>query len=358
MDRRRRHGSAPIDQGHSYIPYTLVLGGGGPLGAFEAGVVDELAPLLGAPRGIVGVSTGAINGAYLASYNRADYRKATARLVSHWEHPHKGLLSTHAFPVGPWALFLKGASSARARFSSRSPSLAEPAVFGPADSTSPAPGVATQAQIASQVYGTTMWGHAKMYEHLHKFISRQRVVSSDMPLAYGAVRCDTGAYVPFEKTNGDFWATLTASCALYPLFTPVPVPGYGLMVDGGYRCPVPVEQVMDRSEDLVVIAHPLPRGPGGGWGGVQAGAAPGTAKVAAGFVQSLCETTQMALLESSLELLRERRPRVSILEVYPDKQESMWALAYGNFSDDLRRDLVAQGRDRAAQAHTLFRARR
>jgi NTE family protein len=70
-------------------PVALVLGGGGARGAYEAGVLSVLLPVLekrgGRPRILIGTSAGALNVSFLAANSQLATRELIGEALSTWE---------------------------------------------------------------------------------------------------------------------------------------------------------------------------------------------------------------------------------------------------------------------------------
>lgn len=172
----------------------LVLGGGGAMGAYQAGAMLALAEAGVLPDAMFGCSAGALNAAFFAG-NPAVRR--AEQLVDWWLDPR-----THGLLSAPWWLRLRGVVGA----------------------------------VATQRSGLFDAGP------LRRIIAEQ-VPTHDLselavPLTVTTTCLDCAG--PEHHSSGAVTDTLVASCALPGLFPPVRLADGHLHVDGGVLCGVPL----------------------------------------------------------------------------------------------------------------------
>lgn len=176
----------------------VVLGGGGSLGAFQAGGLLALADHGVLPDVLVGCSAGALNAAFLAAGPSAE---RVATLAGFWLDP-----TTHrVLAPSTWSR-LRGLAGAAA---TRSPSLLD---AGP-----------LRRLVAAQV-------------------GAHDVSELAVPVSVTTTCLDCGR--PVHHSRGPLRDVLLASCALPGLLPPVRLPDGHTHVDGGVLCGVPVEHAL------------------------------------------------------------------------------------------------------------------
>jgi len=207
----------------------LVLQGGGALGAYQAGVYEELAANGHMPDWVSGISIGAINAALIAG-NPPERR--VERLRSFWEMLSSLLL---AEPVIP-------GEHARSWFNEASASFA--AIFGlpgffepriPPAITFP-PG----APEALSVYATN-----PLRQTLEKLVDFDLINAKTVRLSLGAVNIRTGNFAYFDNRRQRIGPEhIMASGALPPGFPPIEIDGEHYW-DGGLVSNTPLQYVLD-----------------------------------------------------------------------------------------------------------------
>jgi len=229
--------------------HALVLQGGGALGAYQAGVYEELFNTSYQPDWIVGVSIGAINAALIAG-NAHD--KRIARLTEFWHLVSSGMgpvqslysesLSHPLFQKLPdefkrhpragfnqfsalWSAMLGIPGFYKPRF--------PPALLQPDGS----PG-------ALSLYDT-----APLRETLEKLIDFDLINSKRVRLSVGVANVRTGNSEYFDNALQKIGPEhIMASCALPPAFPPVVIEGEAYW-DGGIVSNTPLQYVLDSHYD-------------------------------------------------------------------------------------------------------------
>jgi predicted acylesterase/phospholipase RssA len=239
------------------VGYVFVLGGGGAIGAFQAGSLLALAEAGIVPDALVGCSAGALNAAFLA----ADPSVKRARaLVEFWQAP-----------------------------SSRS--VLAPSLF------SRVLGVPTVLR-----HGDALLDQRPLRAMLNRFLDAHDVAEFAIPLRITTTCLDCADSVHHDR--GPLTEILLASCALPGLLSPVRLPDGHDHVDGGVLCGVPVSAALNIAGpgDTVLVLDaglaPVTGVPGG------CAATPGS-EVACG----------LAVLPGRVYRAPEERPRARLLDV-------------------------------------------
>jgi NTE family protein len=217
----------------------LVLQGGGALGAYQGGVLQELEAAGMRPGWVAGISIGAINAALIAG-NPPERR--VERLQAFWD------IASSAVPVADkipndqlraiWNEVSAGwiaAFGVPGFFKPRVP----PAVFFP-------PG----APQAVSFYDT-----APLKETLESLVDFDRINSRETRLSVGAVNIKTGNFAYFDNMNEKIRPEhIMASGALPPGFPPVEIDGEWYW-DGGIVSNSPLQYVLDEdpATDLLIF---------------------------------------------------------------------------------------------------------
>jgi NTE family protein len=222
----------------------LVLQGGGALGAYQAGVYEELCQADYRPAWIAGVSIGAINAALIAG-NPPERR--VERLSEFWHLVSSGM--------GPWSppyldWQLDWQRSALNQFSAFwAATLGVPGFYQPR--IPPAFLQADGAPGALSVYDPSA-----LRATLGRLIDFDLINSKKLRLSLGAVNVRTGnseCFDNFERPIGP--EHILASSALPPAFPPVEIDGEAYW-DGGLVSNTPLQYVLDsrpRGEKLLVF---------------------------------------------------------------------------------------------------------
>ncbi len=224
-----------------FIPHdqiALVLQGGGALGAYQAGVYEELASTAYQPNWIAGVSIGAINAALIAG-NLPERR--VERLSEFWHLVSSGI----GLPVDTSATWLRPTletTEPRSIFNQfsafRAALLGIPGFYRPR--IPPALFQPEGLPGALSIYDT-----APLRETLERLIDFDLINSKKVRLSLGAVNVCTGNseyFDNFDRTIGP--EHIMASGALPPAFPPVEIDGQ-LYWDGGIVTNTPLQYVLD-----------------------------------------------------------------------------------------------------------------
>ena len=227
----------------------LVLQGGGALGAYQAGVFEELTAIEVAPTWVAGVSIGAINAALIAG-NAVEHR--IDRLRAFWDRVTSG----PAWVAPPFDL-------QRGAFNQWSAWCA--ATFGvPGFFVPRLPPAALQPDGSDGALG--IYDNAALRSTLEELVDFDRINADDaIRLSVGAVDVATGNSMWFDNRHHAIGpAHIMASCALPPAFAPVEIDGASYW-DGGIVSNTPLQYVLDTRGDeklLVVQVDLFPaRGP-------------------------------------------------------------------------------------------------
>ncbi|MGH6947988.1 MAG: patatin-like phospholipase family protein [Kiloniellales bacterium] len=216
----------------------LVLQGGGALGAYQAGVYEELAATGCAPHWVAGMSIGAVNAALIAG-NPPERR--LERLKSFWDSVTSHLLAEPAVP-GEYARALFNETSAAFVAAFGIPSFFEPRL-------PPALVYPPGAPEALSLYDT-----APLRRTLEALIDFDRINSGEVRLSVGAVNIRSGNFVYFDNKRQKIGPEhIMASGALPIGFPPIGIDGEHYW-DGGLVSNTPLQYVMDevpRSDMLI-----------------------------------------------------------------------------------------------------------
>lgn len=187
----------------------LVLGGGGSLGAYQAGAVLALAEAGALPDALFGCSAGALNAAFLAC---GPSRQRAQELASWWVDPRtSAVLSPSLWPR------LRG--------------------YG--------------AAATARVHG--LFDDRPLRRLIAAQVPAHDLSELAVPLTVTTTCLDCGTAV--HHTRGAVGDVLAASCALPGIFPPVRLPDTHLHVDGGVLCGVPIQTALDAAgpRDRVLV---------------------------------------------------------------------------------------------------------
>lgn len=246
---------------------TLVLQGGGALGAYQAGVYEALDAHGLAPQWVAGISIGAINAALIAG--NPPHRRV-ARLREFWE----GISSHLPAPALPGHYGIK----ARELFNEASASMVAafgvPGFFKPR--FPPAP-FQTEGTPGALSYYDTSPLQATLEKLIDFDLINDRRTDHHVRLSVGAVNVGTGNFVYFDSCDGQAASGsrarrarritpqhVMASGALPPGFAPIEIEGE-FYWDGGLVSNTPLQYVLDQviQDDMLVVQVDLfsARGP-------------------------------------------------------------------------------------------------
>ena len=240
--------SSLVDKHHDCI--ALVLQGGGALGAYQAGVYEELSKTPFRPQWIAGVSIGAINAALIAG-NVPEQR--VARLREFWDRVSSHLQpSMKAHPLWPEsfasAFDMFKPRSAFNQFSALwSATLGIPGFYEPR--MPPAWMHQNGDADALSLYDTT-----PLRRTLEALVDFDLINSKRVRLSVGAVNVRTGNSEYFDNHQRRIGPEhILASGALPPAFGPVEIDGESYW-DGGIVSNTPLQYVLDSREGQSVLA--------------------------------------------------------------------------------------------------------
>ena len=231
----------------------LVLQGGGALGAYQAGVFEELTAIDAEPTWVAGVSIGAINAALIAG-NAREHR--LDRLREFWELVSSGPARQAPVLYAQRGAFNQWSAAWAATFGV--PGFYRPRVPPPMLQPEGTPG-------ALSIYDA-----GELRSTLERLVDFDRINAKTMRLSMGAVDVATGNSKWFDNFDPDpKRATIgpehiMASGALPPAFAPVLIDGHAYW-DGGILSNTPLQYVLDERDDeklLIVQVDLFPaRGP-------------------------------------------------------------------------------------------------
>jgi len=222
---------------HEHI--VLVLQGGGALGAYQAGVFEEIAKFPREPHWVAGVSIGAINAALIVGNPPA---KRVERLREFWE-----LVSCQSSGLTPW---WEGHSSLSHQIHAAVASTF--GVEGFYKPRMPPPFLQPEgADAAISFYDT-----APLRATLERLVDFKLINSKKQRLSVGAVNVRTGNSVYFDNHHQTIGPEhIMASGALPPAFPPVMIDGEPYW-DGGIVSNTPLQYVLDHhSGGKILIAQ-------------------------------------------------------------------------------------------------------
>jgi NTE family protein len=228
--------------------YALVLQGGGALGAYQAGVYEELCATPYLPHWVAGVSIGAINAALIAG-NPPERR--IARLREFWDLVSSGVTVPPPLWEQPRTAFNHFSAAVAALIGVPGfyrPRLL-PAIYNP-----------SKSEDALSVYDVQ-----PLRDTLERLIDFDLINSKTVRLSLGAVDVRTGNSVYFDNLQQEIGPEhIMASGALPPAFAPVVIDGVAYW-DGGIVSNTPLQYVLDArgSDKLLVLQVDLfsARGP-------------------------------------------------------------------------------------------------
>ena len=238
-----------IDSSAPSARTALVLQGGGALGAYQAGVYDELSGSGFTPDWIAGISIGAINAALIAG-NPPERR--VERLHAFWEKVSSGLLAPPLIPGSQGRTLFNEASAAIGA------TLGLPGFFTPR--MPPPVAFPPGAPQALSYYDTR-----PLRRTLEALVDFDRINGGNTRLSLGAVNIRTGNFAYFDSEERRIGPEhVMASGALPPGFPPIEIDGEHYW-DGGLVSNTPLQYVLDAmpQDDLTIFQVDLfsARGP-------------------------------------------------------------------------------------------------
>src|SRR5258706_11415175 len=239
--------SSGIGRQHDLV--ALVLQGGGALGAYQAGVYEELAGTVYRPDWIAGVSIGAINAALIAG-NPPERR--IERLSEFWHLVSSGMgPGCDKLSTTPWLKAVSEMARPRGAFNQFSAlwsaMLGIPGFYQPR--IPPAVLQPEGSPAALSIYDT-----APLRATLERLIDFDLINSKKVRLSVGAVNVRTGNseyFDNFDRLIGP--EHIMASGALPPAFPPVVIDGQAYW-DGGIVSNTPLQYVLDMRSNESLLA--------------------------------------------------------------------------------------------------------
>ena len=216
----------------------LVLQGGGALGAYQAGVLEELTAIDAEPTWVAGVSIGAINAALIAG-NAPEHR--IDRLREFWELVSSGPARQAPIFDGQRGAFNQWSAAWAATFGV--PGFYRPRV--------PPPMLQPEGTPAA----LSIYDAGELASTLERLVDFDRINAKTVRLSVGAVSVATGNSTWFD--NFDPKVTIgphhiMASAALPPAFAPVVIDGEAYW-DGGILSNTPLQYVLDERGDKKLL---------------------------------------------------------------------------------------------------------
>ena len=208
----------------------LVLQGGGALGAYQAGVFEELAKADHEPSWVAGISIGSINAALIAGNESA---ARIARLREFWD------LVSSANPTAALSAITATRENLNEASATKGMLLGVPGFFAPR--FPPAPFQPRGTLEAISYYDT-----APLQKTLERLVDFDLLNSGAVRLSVGAVNVRTGNFQYFDSAKQRIDVRhIMASGALPPGFPPVEIDGEHYW-DGGLVSNTPLQYVLDQ----------------------------------------------------------------------------------------------------------------
>jgi NTE family protein len=231
---------------HARREFALVLGGGGALGAFQAGVYEALEEAGVVPDRLAGTSIGALNAALIAG-NPPPRR--LERLRAFWD-----LVAEPALTPGGWSGDARRVTKALSALQARL--LGRPGLFRP--------------HLPRLFLQTPAWGAPSLYQlgpalaTLRHLVDFEQIGNDGLRLAVNLTDLETGAPVVVDSLATRLRPEhLVASMGLLPDLPPTEIDGHWFC-DGGFSANLPLNAVLDPppEQDLFCIAVDLLGDPG------------------------------------------------------------------------------------------------
>jgi NTE family protein len=206
----------------------LVLQGGGALGAYQAGVFEEMAAIEIEPTWVAGVSIGAINAALIAG-NAPEHR--IEKLHAFWDLVSSGparaapIFDTQRGAFNQWSAMVAATFGVPGFYAPRVP----PAVLQPNGSEG----------------ALSYYDNSALKATLERLVDFDRINAKTTRLSVGAVNIATGNSTWFDNGSTTIGPEhIMASGALPPAFAPVTIDGASYW-DGGILSNTPLQYVLD-----------------------------------------------------------------------------------------------------------------
>jgi NTE family protein len=219
---------------------TLVLQGGGALGAYQVGVYHAMHEAGIEPEWVIGTSIGAINGAIIAGNKPEQRLEKLTRFWGLMQHHHTNGFNLAWLPLGNIFSNLDTITQGIDGFFKPNPEAAW--------------GVHVPLGVERAAYYST----EPLADTLNELVDFDYINSKHMRLTLGAVNVGSGEMTYFDSRNCDICVThVMASGALPPAFPAVRVDGEPYW-DGGIYSNTPIEVVLDdkpRRDSLIFAAN-------------------------------------------------------------------------------------------------------
>ena len=207
--------------------FILVLQGGGALGAYQAGVYQELAAAGIVVNWIAGISIGAVNAAIIAG-NPPEAR--VEKLESFWNTVSSGVIGEQLAAALPRVLQNEAGAAFLAAFG-------VPGFFNPRLPAAP-------FQPPGSTAALSLYDTSPLRRTLESHVDFARLNAGETRLSIGAVHIRTGNFAYFDNRSCKIGPEhIMASGALPPAFPPVEIDGE-LYWDGGLVSNTPLDYVM------------------------------------------------------------------------------------------------------------------
>jgi NTE family protein len=214
---------------------SLLLQGGGALGAYQGGVYEALSESGIHPDWVAGISIGAINSAIIAGNPReqrvAKLRAFWEQVTSHWSWPRHSD-GTSFFITGEEPRKFFNQASAAATLARGAPGFFSPRMPGPL------------LYPDGNVAATSWYETSALRQSLERLVDFDRLNNGETRVSLGAVNIRSGNFVYFDtKTQVIEPLHVLASGALPPGFPPIEIEGQHYW-DGGLVSNTPLQWVL------------------------------------------------------------------------------------------------------------------
>lgn len=191
----------------------LIHSGGGSKAGYAVGVIYHLLGELKTEYHLFsGVSSGAINCAFLAQFSSGQEQEAANQLVALWSQLRTKDIFRHHFPFGPWHALWK----------------------------------------------TSLYDSGPLQQLLREHIKLDRIRASGKIVNVGAISLNSGKYTVFDQTSDHFIEAVIASASFPGMLAAVPFDGH-LWSDGGVKQISPIKTAIDLGADELDIIITSPK---------------------------------------------------------------------------------------------------
>lgn len=190
----------------------LVLAGGGAKGAFQVGALIYLIKILGEEYDIItGISVGALNGSFLAQYNKEDLKAAVTDLHVMWLNINNERIRKNWKPFG----------------------------------------------FLHYLWTKSLYDSRPLHELVDKSLNLKRLQNSNIELNVGAVAVGNGLYREFSGKDPKIKEAVKASSAFPVFLNPVKIER-DIYVDGGVKEVAPLAKAIKMGADHITIINTGP----------------------------------------------------------------------------------------------------